>query len=158
MISAVYSSIGEVSVNTFTIFARHRISSALAAPASGVSALAKMLATMDTKKEIDILQVLHRPPVRLQRSMFYFYQMERGYPSPFIGRSSFASANRPAVWQSRRWWTNIFCKYHRCLINIQIKAVIEKMRQITINVVSSVTTITPYPCLCPLHNSPFNHL
>ena len=56
-VASVYSSIGEVSVNAFTIFARNRISSALAAPASGVSAWAKMLAPMDTKKEIDILQV-----------------------------------------------------------------------------------------------------
>ena len=53
-VASVYSSIGEVSEKAFTIFARQRRSSGLAAPASGVSALAKMLAPMDTKKEKNI--------------------------------------------------------------------------------------------------------
>ena len=53
-VASVYSSMGEASVNAFTTLARHRISSALAAPACGVSALANMLAPMDTKKEKNI--------------------------------------------------------------------------------------------------------
>lgn len=53
-VASVYNSIGEVSVNAFTTLARHIISAALAAPACGVSALANILAPMDTKKEKNI--------------------------------------------------------------------------------------------------------
>jgi hypothetical protein len=53
-VASVYSSMGDVSVKAFTTLARHRISSALAATACGVSALANILAPMDTKKEKNI--------------------------------------------------------------------------------------------------------
>ena len=53
-VASVYSSIGETKAKALTIRARRRISSGLAAPASGVNELSRMLAPMEMKNEKNI--------------------------------------------------------------------------------------------------------